>query len=287
MNNLFNNFIQAAKEVKMTSAEKRRILFSILENSFSVQHQSIRSPFSLYTFFHKNRRKAFALAAVLILILTGGGTSYAAESSLPGEPLYSIKVNVNESIDSFVALTPDAKVKVEVGHTKRRLEEVESLSKKGALNTETQGIIEVNLKKHTDTIKENLSVLASENATNTVKEAITDITASFEAHEVALSSISSSTVSSSTSEHIDSFLSVVNEVKNEISEIGKNSTSTDATSTPVSATSTPSNNVGASSTPVSIIEPSTASTTISTSATTSKLEVITDLLKTSVQSKHK
>ncbi len=229
-------FIQRAREIKMTSKEKRLMIFSILGSAFGEKKYSITSPYSIFGFFtHDHPRKALAFAVMFLFVIMSGGTSYAAESSLPGETLYPIKVNVNEGIDSLVALTPDAKVKVEVGHAKRRLEEAENLSKKGQLNAETQTIIETNLKKHTDSIKENLTVLASENATATVKEAISDLTVSIEAHEVTLSGISLSTTSTSTSEHIDALLSKVNEVKTEISKIGNTATSTPATS----ATSTP------------------------------------------------
>src|ERR1700722_4909825 len=46
-----------------------------------------------------------ALASMLVLIL-GPSTSFAAETSLPGNPLYPIKINVEEPIQGAFATTP-------------------------------------------------------------------------------------------------------------------------------------------------------------------------------------
>ena len=72
--------------------------------------------------------RRFAYVAVAMLIFVGGGLSYAAEGALPGNPLYSLKVNVNEPVRGALAFSPEAKVDVEAQIVERRLAEVSSLS---------------------------------------------------------------------------------------------------------------------------------------------------------------
>ncbi len=259
-------FIRKANDVKMTAHEKRVMLSRILGPS------GIPSPYSFFLTVMEYRQRIVVAAVIVAFVLTSGGTSFAAASALPGEALYSIKVNVNEEIQSFVAVSADAKVKVEVKRAEKRLEEAETLSKTGRLNAKTQAIIEDNIEKHSETIKENIATLASENATATVKEVIEGLSNSIEAHEVALNIIASSSVSSSTDKSIDSILTVVNAVKNEIETIGAD-VATAAGEASSTATTTPSGTASTTSElPADIIEPtatSTATTTLSASSSVS------------------
>ena len=234
-------FKKKALGVKLTAHDKRVMLSRILGPA------GIPSPYSFFLTFMEYRHKIVVAAVLVAFVLTSGGTSFAAASALPGEALYSIKVNVNEEIQSFVAVSPDAKVKVEVKRTETRLKEAETLSKEGRLNEQTKAIIETHIEKHSESIKENIAELALENATTTVQEVIEDLEDSIEEHEAVLSSTSS--------EHIDDVISKVKEVKEEIETIAENvaGTSTEATSTPESATST---------TPISATPASAATTTV-------------------------
>lgn len=42
---------------------------------------------------------------LIILIILGGSVSVAAENSLPGDALYSIKTNINENVRSMVEVS--------------------------------------------------------------------------------------------------------------------------------------------------------------------------------------
>ncbi len=266
-NRWLKKFIRKANDVKMTAHEKRAMLSRILGPS------GIPSPYSFFLMVMEYRQRIVVAAVIVAFVLTSGGTSFAAASALPGEALYSIKVNVNEEIQSFVAVSADAKVKVEVKRTEKRLEEAETLSKTGKLNAETQTIIENNIEKHSETIKENIATLASENATATVKEVIDDLSSSIEAYEVTLNIIASSSVSSSsTDESIDALITKVNEVKDELEIIGDDVAvaAGEASSTPSTETATST----ASSTPELPIEINSATTTASTTVSASSSAAI-------------
>lgn len=250
-------FIRKASEVKLTAHDKRTMLLRILGP------KSIPSPYSFFLTVMEYRRRIVVAGVLLAFLLTSGGTSYAATNALPGEPLYSIKVNVNENIQSLVAVTPDAKAKVEVKHTQTRLAEAEELSKKGRFDAEAQSIIETKIDEHTEALKLNIAELASENATDTVKKVISDLTTSFEVHEAILTELASGTTTSSDIQdsHIDALISKVNEVKSAIDIIGKNVAA--GTST---ATSTPINTLSAATSTLAIVSSSTPEVTASTTS---------------------
>lgn len=77
----------------------------------------------------------------IILILTlavSGGVSVVADSSLPGDVLYPIKIGVNENVASFLAMTSEAEARWAVRRAERRLEEAADLQAQNRLDTETR-----------------------------------------------------------------------------------------------------------------------------------------------------
>jgi hypothetical protein len=81
--------------------------------------------------------RAFAVSTLAILLMVSmGGVSYAAEGALPGDLLYPVKVKVNEPIEVALAPSPVAKAQVAVQHAEERIRETEVLAAKGALNDE-------------------------------------------------------------------------------------------------------------------------------------------------------
>lgn len=271
-NKKLKQFIKEASDVHMTFREKQDMLLAVLGKA------SIPSPYYLFSAFVIGPHKKM-IAAVLLAVftLTSGGTSYAAASALPGDTLYSFKININEQLQSLAASTPEAKALVGITHTSNRLKEAEVLSKNGKLTPQTEEIIKTNITKHAETIKENIAVLTSENATATVKEVISDLKASIETHEAVLATISSSTAST-TSNQIASIISTANEVKSNIGDLQGTAvgTSTATSTVPLTSSSTrPAKLPGitASSSPI-LIDPKEAGQTIST--TTSSTTAASD-----------
>jgi len=247
-------YAKEARDIRLHAWEKRAMLREVMG--------PMKAPSPYYflgTLVSQYHKRAFALAMAVIVILTSGGTSLAATSSLPGDTLYTIKVNVNEELQNLVALTPIAKAKVAVNRTTTRLKEAETLSKQGRLTDEKKDILETNIAKHADVIKQNVATLASENATATVKEVIEDLKSSIEEHESALTSIAATTTTASAEpiaeakeENIDSLLNTVKEVKEQLDVIESDAADSkideenSATSTPPAATA--SSTISASTT---------------------------------------
>lgn len=95
-----------------------------------------------FDIFTVKRFISSGMIAVLCALLASGGISFAAEKALPGEPLYSVKRNVNEPMREVVAFTPQAKANWAVEQMRRRIAEAEELSLQGRLSDDHRKNIE-------------------------------------------------------------------------------------------------------------------------------------------------
>jgi len=98
-----------------------------------------RKPNILQLLQHKPMMKAlFAILLAVVIILAGSSfTVYAAQSSLPGEPLYTLK-SWSEDVRLSMTFSTKAKLKLTLDYTNRRVDEISSLLAGGkALNDQT------------------------------------------------------------------------------------------------------------------------------------------------------
>jgi hypothetical protein len=82
------------------------------------------------------RLPALAFAVVLLLGASGGGLAYAAESALPGDALYGVKIYVNEAIRGSFQLTPEDRASWALRRFERRLDELHRLEARGRAQEE-------------------------------------------------------------------------------------------------------------------------------------------------------
>ena len=61
-----------------------------------------------------NREHMYAKIATLLILLSGTGTAFAAENTIPGDTLYGVKVNINETVRGALALSTEAKSNWEI-----------------------------------------------------------------------------------------------------------------------------------------------------------------------------
>ncbi len=96
------------------------------------------------------RRWAAVWAVILALALASAGTAIAAQSSIPGDPLYPVK-RVTERLGLLVVRDPPGKTHLRLEFARRRMEEIEALDNRGEeveesvlveLATETEGTLE-------------------------------------------------------------------------------------------------------------------------------------------------
>jgi hypothetical protein len=140
----------------------------------------------LSRFFGSMRRPAMSLAASLgILAVFSSGVSYAAESSLPGDTLYPIKVEVNEEVQEFFRFTPEAKAEWDLERMARRMAEAEELSTQGKLSEKAKIELKAKLKEHGDEMNFRLEELKASGAEEQSTQLSDKRKALFDLHQTA------------------------------------------------------------------------------------------------------
>lgn len=117
------------------------------------------------------RRWAAVLAVILALVLASAGTAIAAQSSIPGEPLYPVK-RVTERLGLLVVRDPPGKTHLRLEFARRRTEEIEALDSRGE---EVEESILVELATETEETLEEIEV-APEGNRETLFEKMVDLT---------------------------------------------------------------------------------------------------------------
>lgn len=183
---IFDDF----KKISLTEAE-RTAMFSRVDKFVAAypakSAKPVATPYFSWSFFAVHT-KGLAFAMVIFIIL--GSTSAAAQYSLPGEALYSVKVNINEEVRSFFALGEVAKAKFESKRAKERLKEASVLARNGKLSGEVKEEIEVKLGKHIAAVQENVAKLKSEGSLNEALDLGTDLEVTLRSSEDELAGIS-------------------------------------------------------------------------------------------------
>ncbi|KND47668.1 MAG: hypothetical protein AB201_01900 [Parcubacteria bacterium C7867-006] len=108
--------------------------------------------------------------ALILLLLLGGGTGIVAENSLPGDILYSVKIHINENIESAIALTAKSDAEVSVRQAARRLVEAEQLKEKGKLSAEQSIEIKDSFLKEVSLINENVQKIKAKGDSKSADE---------------------------------------------------------------------------------------------------------------------
>ncbi len=158
--------IQSIRKISLSSSEKRALLSEITSRMRAdapyVSAQSpVRRPILSPYFFHAQRYAVFAFVAVFVVL--GGSASALAQSALPGDVLYTVKVNINEEIRSMFAFNAESKAYFETQRAGERLEEAKTLAMKGELTSDTKAEIQKNLAKHVQKVQEQIQTIEAGN----------------------------------------------------------------------------------------------------------------------------
>ena len=162
-------------------------------------------------------RKFMPTLVLVAILLTTGGTSIAAENSLPGESLYPLKINVNEQLQALTAFTPEAKAKVASDAANQRLKEAVILSKRGQLNDDTKQILEQQIMKNAGEIKNQVASLVSTNNLKSAQAVTVNFESSLKTHALILAKLSADeSIASSSTNSTSTIGSLLVTVKGEL-----------------------------------------------------------------------
>ena len=197
---MFEN-LHTSEKYKLTQSEKVRMRNELV--AFMAEHPVKQGVFarvngffaagSISTPSYRASYSMYALrsvAAALVVVLVGGtGTAYAAENALPGDVLYTVKVNVNERALELAATSAKAKAEVSAKRAERRLQEAEQLAVAGRLDTETKIALGEQFNKHAEEFVVRAEVLTSSDDIEAAAEVSSDLEAALSAHEGILETV--------------------------------------------------------------------------------------------------
>jgi len=123
---------------------------------------------------------------IAIIILLGGGASFAAENVLPGDALYPVKVSVNEEVKSAFSFSSEAKAMYEIRRAEKRLLEAEKLAAMGRLDATGRANAVARFESHAEAFAEHAAEAESEKGAEALAEVRAKFEAMLEARESAL-----------------------------------------------------------------------------------------------------
>lgn len=180
------------QKTTMNAEEKgviRGAVFSYMQENPVVVRNSGDSRLQYRTSNINNNRlinKKTMTIAIIIALLLGGGTSFAAENALPGDVLYPIKIHVNENVQELAAVSDEAEAKVQAHLAERRLEEAEKLAAEGRLNTEISADLNTRFEEHSQKSKEHRGKVEKEDNAASISS---DIEISLGTHQKLLEGV--------------------------------------------------------------------------------------------------
>lgn len=167
-------------------------------------------------FVFLTQKHMYATLAIILTLLAGSGTAFAAENTLPGDSLYGVKVHVNEQVRSALALSSESQADWDAKVAERRLDEVAKLAASGELKADAEAQIQARFEAQTEKIRNHIEDLKEEGNVEAAANLSTRLQTALELHQEILTKIQSD--SGTTKEDIKPLL---NNLKDEVKEINK------------------------------------------------------------------
>lgn len=152
------NLKEYTTKASLTSEEKLAMFQNI--RNYSATHP-VHSPYSIFL------KRSFLYASMFTILIGTSATSFAAERSLPGDILYSVKTNFNEEIVKSFSITKSQKVKTNINLVDKRMAELTEMVVKQKDTPEKIDIIASKLEKYRIDLENEITTDDSDEADNT------------------------------------------------------------------------------------------------------------------------
>lgn len=103
-----------------------------------------------------------ALSTFLFIIFIGSSVSVVANSALPGDPLYSVKLNINEKARGMFLSNPEDKVAWQKSRIENRVQEIKTLAETKTLTQAKKETVNKALDSHVKALSHELNTLSDE-----------------------------------------------------------------------------------------------------------------------------
>jgi hypothetical protein len=195
MKDIIEKIFKSAKHVRLEKEKKNSIKASILmymkENPVVYSKASIMGFWKLL-FLPRLRPAYVSIASLALVLFVVGSASVGAQSALPGDLLYPVKVDFNEKILQVLAFSDQAKAMLHVQLAETRLQEVEKLVVEGKLTAHNQNQINDNLNISLNNATKSIDKLNSAKKYNSALNVSSDLEASLKVHSRVLQKIKDS-----------------------------------------------------------------------------------------------
>lgn len=172
----FKKGIGDLKNIKL-GENQRQVILSNLNEYISENPAVIKSPWFVTSQVFSMKHLSYAFILVLLVGVGGFGAVNTAKNSLPGDSLYSLKVDVIEPMQYTMAVGTVAKANIESQNLTERLIEAEVLASQGRLNDTSGQEIENRVKQHVDSFN---SLVSGVNISAVNSVTVSDLKIDFE-----------------------------------------------------------------------------------------------------------
>jgi len=145
MNSFEKNIKEEESLVRLSDAEKHTMRMA-LRNSIQDNPLSVPSPVSLWDILSRGTGAIASSAALAAVLL--GSTAYAAQRALPGDPLYPVKIYIDEPVRGSCAFSPEAKAAWHTNAAEERIKEAQRLASQQKLSSAALQEIQSNFDTH-------------------------------------------------------------------------------------------------------------------------------------------
>jgi hypothetical protein len=194
--NLTDYIRKSATQVSLSDSERERMKRVLSEYVAMKPMRNAplarRAPLSyMFMSVYAFSRKSVAALLIAGILFSGAGVSFAAENALPGDALYSLKVDVNEPIVAALSVSSESKALWNAERAERRLEEAAKLASDDRLTDTLKEELEQQFDAHVENVVTDIERLETTNS-----PVAADIAAQLEykllAHEVVLKDVAHS-----------------------------------------------------------------------------------------------
>lgn len=173
--------LNSIKNISLTQAERDSMRAAI------AYQMSIYQAMPRVSWIQKSAQHGLriVLSTSMFIVFVCGSISVVANSALPGDPLYTFKLNVNEEVKGAFLKTPTAKIAWQKSRIETRLDEIQTLANTKTLTQAKQATLEKALDDHVLALNKELTTL-SENDPSAALATTTTIEASLKAKKDAV-----------------------------------------------------------------------------------------------------
>lgn len=144
--------LSVLRAIQLSALQKdtmRQSLLRYVQNApvrnFPLSRQIYQYAQGFGPFFTHKYHYMIASLIIAALLAISGGTTVAAEGALPGETLYPVKVHINETLRSALAVSAHAQADWDITRVQRRLAEAAALEVRGELSATNQAELQAQI----------------------------------------------------------------------------------------------------------------------------------------------